>query len=135
MVKYSAGNPHLKTLTMINMKRLLLFLLCQGSLDSFSQDVDTAELRKFDTSWAFNIGVEIWQPCIDTLASHLLITHNPPSFGHSIEGYCVTRNGYCTGKHLVYRSQRNWFFGRRRWSFIVVGEGYDVWGCKRKEDQ
>jgi hypothetical protein len=131
MVKYSAGNPHLKTLTMINMKRLLLFLLCQGSLDSFSQVATVCYKHNLISTAKCSYCAEVVR--YDTLASHLLITHNPPSFGHSIEGYCVTRNGYCTGKHLVYRSKRNWFFGRRRWSFIVVGEGYDVWGCKRKE--
>lgn len=107
------------------MKRLLLFLLCQGSLDGWSQTYE--QVGHTDT-------FRIVRADLDTLASHLLITHNPPSFSHSVDGYCVTRNGYCTGKHLVYRSKRNWFFGRRTWSFIAIDPGYyDVWGCKVKE--
>jgi len=69
----------------------------------------------------------------DTLASHLLVTHRPPSFAHGIEGFCITINGRCTGKHLVYRNERRWPFGRARWVFKPVGEGCDVWRCIRKE--
>jgi hypothetical protein len=57
----------------------------------------------------------------DTIPATLLITHKPPSFGHSIDGYCVYWEGICTGKHLRY-----W---RKRW--VVVGLDYTVWGCKR----
>jgi hypothetical protein len=59
---------------------------------------------------------------LDTTPSSILISHKPPSFGHSIDGYCIYQGDHCTGKHLRY-----W---HRRW--IVIGPEYTVWGCKRR---
>jgi hypothetical protein len=115
------------------MKRLLLFLLCQGSLDGFSQNICPVHHMPNCKSLHLPAGTEVLNKP-DTLASHLLISHRPPSFGHSIEGYCIVVNGDCIGSHLVYRSTRSWLFGRRKWSFIKVEpNSYDVWRCIRKE--
>jgi hypothetical protein len=96
------------------MKRLLLFLLCQVSLDGFSQTYQ--QVGHTDTFRIIGI-----RP--DTLASHLLVSHRPPSFGHSIEGYCIVINDACTGRHLVYRRKH----------FVEIKPPYDVWRCIRKE--
>lgn len=64
-----------------------------------------------------------YKPKPDTIASHLLISHKPPSFGHSIEGYCIVVNDVCTGRHLVWRRRR----------FVEIKPPYDVWRCVRKE--
>src|ERR1043165_5582612 len=103
------------------MKRLLLFLLCQGSMDGFSQ------VQKNGICWQHNIAF-IGKKCpecneaarLDTLPSSILISHKPPSFGHAIHGYCIYQGDHCIGKHLRY-----W---HRRW--IVIGPEYTVWGCK-----
>jgi hypothetical protein len=58
----------------------------------------------------------------DTIPSKILISHKPPSFGHSIDGYCIYQGNHCTGRHLRY-----W---HRQW--IVIGPEYTVWGCKRR---
>jgi hypothetical protein len=59
---------------------------------------------------------------IDTIPSKILLSHDAPAFGHSIDGYCICKGGQCTGRHLRY-----W---HRRW--IVIGPEYTVWGCKRR---
>lgn len=113
------------------MKRLLLICLFSGSLDGFSQVFnleDTSNVRLVTGIMALPD-----PPKPDTLASHLLISHHPPSFAHSVEGYCITVNGWCTGKHLVYRSRHRWIFGRKTWAYKVIGRDYDVWRCNRKE--
>lgn len=101
------------------MKHLLLFLLCQGSLDGFSQGnycpVHNVQNCK---SMHFSANAQA-----DTLASHILVSHKPPSFGHSIEGYCIVVGGNCTGKHLVWRRRR----------FVEIKPPYDVWRCVRRE--
>lgn len=111
------------------MKHLLLFFLFSGSLDSFCQ-VSTDTTIGLSALPIYVPGSEAITgyvvpaipPKLDTLPAHLLISHKPPSFGHSIEGYCIVKNGVCTGRHLRY-----W---HRRW--IVIGPEYTVWGCKRR---
>jgi hypothetical protein len=100
------------------MKKLIL-LLCifSGSLDGFGQVADTNYMRKFDPErW----GIKAF--AFDTIPSKLLISAEPPSFGHSIMGYCIYQDGACTGNHLKY-----W---RKRW--VVIGPEYDVWKCKKR---
>jgi hypothetical protein len=108
------------------MKRFLLFLLCQGSLDGFSQELPRSDFT-LEVKPGMIIDDVIKKDTIvtitDTLASHLLISHRPPSFGHSIEGYCIVVNGSCTGRHLVYRKKK----------FVEIKPPYDVWRCIRKE--
>lgn len=58
----------------------------------------------------------------DTVPSKILISAEPPAFGHSIDGYCVYRKDSCTGRHLK--------FWHKRW--IVIGLEYTVWACKRR---
>jgi hypothetical protein len=104
------------------MKRLLLFLLCQGSLDGFSQAICPVHHIPNCKSLHLPAGTEVLNKP-DTLASHLLVSHRPPSFGHSIEGYCIVVNNICTGRHLVYRRKK----------FVEIKPPYDVWRCIRKE--
>lgn len=68
---------------------------------------------------------------IDTIPSILLISYIPPSFAHSINGYCITNNDVCTGHHLVYRSKRKWIFGRRTWRYLMIGDEYSIYGCSK----
>lgn len=111
------------------MKHLLLFFLFSGSLDSFCQ-VSTDTTIGLSALPIYVPGSEAITgyvvpaipPKLDTLPAHILISHKPPSFGHSIEGYCVVKDGVCTGKHLVYR----------RGKFIALKQQYDVWRCIRK---
>jgi hypothetical protein len=108
------------------MKRLLLIWVFSGSLDSFSQDLAPKNLPTlinnkdgtYGYKWPENTVKGPVKP--DTIPSSILITHKPPSFGHSIDGYCIYQGNVCTGKHLRY-----W---HKRW--IVIGPEYTVWGCK-----
>ncbi len=61
----------------------------------------------------------------DTVPSTILISAEPPAFGHSIDGYCLYKDSVCTGQHLKY-----W-----RNHFIEVGPEYTVWQCKRRVKQ
>jgi hypothetical protein len=105
------------------MKRLLLFLLCQGSLDGYSQTADNNGIYLHEFGLACKCSQCIVAARPDTLCSHLLVSHRPPSFGHSIEGYCIVVNDVCTGRHLVYRRKK----------FVEIKPPYDVWRCIRKE--
>jgi hypothetical protein len=105
------------------MKHLLLFLLCQGSLDGFSQTRITGMCWQHQIAYTDSCSKCVAAAKPDTVASHLLVSHKPPSFGHSIEGYCVVVGGNCTGKHLVWRRKR----------FVEIKPQYDVWRCIRKE--
>jgi hypothetical protein len=100
------------------MKKLLLLWIFSGSLDGFSQVPDTVYMRRFDPErWGIKSATTL-----DTLPSRILISHEPPAFTHSIDGYCVYKDNVCTGKHLR--------FWRKRW--ITIGPEYTVWGCKRR---
>lgn len=93
------------------MKKILLFFFFSGSLYGFNQGKIDLKAQ----GWIVDN-----KP--DTIPSSILISHKPPSFGHSIDGYCIYQGDHCTGKHLRY-----W---HRRW--IVIGPEYIVWGCKRR---
>ena len=58
----------------------------------------------------------------DTVPSMILISADPPFFGHSIDGYCVYKNGMHTGQHLRYWHNH----------FIEIGPQYTIWQCKRR---
>lgn len=59
----------------------------------------------------------------DTIPSSILISHKAPSFGHSIDGYCIYKYGQCTGKHLkVWRKK-----------LIVIPPQYIIWKCIRRD--
>src|ERR1044072_2730258 len=102
------------------MKHLLFLLLCQGSLDGYSQELPRSEYT-LEVKPGMITGVVIENDTIvtiaDTLASHILVSHKPPSFGHSIEGYCIVVGNNCTGRHLVWRRRR----------FVEIKPPYDVW--------
>lgn len=58
----------------------------------------------------------------DTIPSTILISHKAPSFGHSVDGYCLYRNGACTGNHFKYWHKQ----------LIIIGPEYTIWSCKRR---
>jgi len=99
------------------MKKLLLFFFFSGSLDSFSQN----KLYLWPDGKLSVLNPRPAMTTTDTLPSSILISHKPPSFGHSIDGYCIYQGDHCVGKRLRY-----W---HKRW--IVIGPEYTVWGCKR----
>jgi hypothetical protein len=107
------------------MKKLLLFFFFSGSLDVFSQQLPEVGLPQNEYTLEVKPGTITWRHPVlsyDTIPATLLITRKPPSFGHSIDGYCIYQGGVCTGKHLKY-----W---HKKW--VVVGPEYDVWRCKRR---
>jgi hypothetical protein len=132
---------HLVTCNYNTMKKLLLLVFFSGSLDGFSQDkIDTLHIGglrlMFKNDTLYNqvvpgiatseiLSIKYPEPKLDTLPSTILLTHKPPAFGHSIDGYCIYQGGACTGKHLRY-----W---RKTW--IRVGPEYMVWGCKRRAEK
>jgi hypothetical protein len=102
------------------MKKLLLLWFFSGSLDGFSQS--TYKVFHGINGDPDTIRVDIkMESKLDTIPSTLLISAHPPAFGHAINGYCVYRQGVCTGKHLRY-----W---RKKWK--EVGPEYILWGCER----
>lgn len=114
------------------MKHLLLFLLCQISLDGFGQTkIDTLHIGHLklifrnDTLFKeISIGAAIEgnnKP--DTIPSWILLSAGRiQSFGHAIEGYCIYQGDACSGRHLKYWHKR----------FIAIGPQYVVWGCRRR---
>lgn len=112
------------------MKHFLLFIalystgnnaFCQATkwqIDSTGRLINhLAPVTGMDSTWYLH---ESATP--DTLPAHLLVSRRPPSFGHSVEGYCITINGVCTGRHVVYRRKK----------FVELRAPYDVWRCIRK---
>jgi hypothetical protein len=105
------------------MKKLFLIWIFSGSLDGIAQP--THKIFRGNNGAPDTLRLDIkMQSNIDTLRSTLLITSKTPAFCHSIDGFCIQQNGWCTG-HLD---------SRRR----VIKLPVKVWGCLRsvkKEDQ
>lgn len=58
----------------------------------------------------------------DTIPSSILISGKAPSFGHSIDGYCIYKYGECTGRHLKMWHKK----------LINIPSQYTVWYCKSR---
>ena len=94
------------------MKHLLLFFLFSGSLDSFSQSVDTTQpLRQFDADrWGISASdssvrilmkADFYQP--DTLRATLIVYHDgAASLVHTMPGFVVRQYG----KDEIYLDDR-----------------------------
>jgi len=92
-------------------------LLCFTSV--FSQT--SVELNSKTENGYF---ITMEEPKKDTVPSRILISSRPPSFGHSIDGYCIYVWGRCTRVHLIFRRKK----------LIKLGPQHDVWMCNRRDN-
>lgn len=88
------------------LKRLIMFLLFQGSLDSFSQvtNVDRRILFLHDIDKECGCSECIARSRTDTTREQLLVTMTPMGIAHSRYGLAVIRNDTCIA-HLDCRGR------------------------------
>lgn len=86
------------------MKRILLFLLMQGSLDCFSQDLMTLKGTKILDSGTIrandlSTGTTVYSrtSVYDTVLCHLLITRGHKTIAHEVTGYAIYKGGTIVG--------------------------------------
>lgn len=108
------------------LKKLLLLFLFSGSLDGFSQSVDTTQpIRQYYAGWykRADFRIDTVRKTPDTLRAIILVTLSPNGIAHARMGYVVIAEG----KEVVYLDCR-----KRALKLPMVGWGWRVVNPKNK---
>lgn len=125
------------------MKRLLFFLIFQGSLDGFTQIIPSGRLPMSPIKAIFKHDSGLPCDCdscfmslntrvceyyasklreYDTVASVIHYTGENQYFCHAIKAYCLYFEGACTGDHIKQKGKK----------WVEILDGAVIWKCSKR---